>query len=406
MYKYPINITIDTNVFFAAHYDLSADSTLRVLSNLVEAGKVKVFLSDIVLREARSHILEKAEKSYSILKKASKELNNNIDKDAIKLAGLEQYLEIPTKEAIFENLFKRFDGYIKSLNPKIFTTSIIDINEIVDDYFEYNAPFEKSEKKRKEFPDAFIAQQIRKNFPKKNSIVIISDDNGFRNACLKNCEYHLYNKLGELYNEISKQEEEYNHTLAVLKSLETDINDEIKTNIVQNGYITVYGLSYDRKGVASGYDYDETVLNNISNISHSIHIVDDIKDNRAIITLDCSADIKMDCYYDDYDSAPWDSETKEYVYVDTVHVVEEHNARFATRICLDIQNHRFTLNDVKIILGGDTRAKRYIVKENTVEYNGYEGYEKPYTTCPDCGCGISHLNDGGGGFCINCAPKH
>ena len=188
MYKYPINITIDTNVFFAAHYDLSADSTLRVLSSLVEAGKVRVFLSDIILREARLHILEKAEKSYSVVKNARKELNKNIDKDAIKVAGLEQYLEIPTKEAIFENLFKRFDGYIKSLNPIIFTTSIIDINEIVDDYFEYNAPFEKSEKKRKEFPDAFIAQQIRKNFPKKNSIVIISDDNGFRNACLKNCE--------------------------------------------------------------------------------------------------------------------------------------------------------------------------------------------------------------------------
>ncbi len=30
----------------------------------------------------------------------------------------------------------------------------------------------------------------------------------------------------------------------------------------------------------------------------------------------------------------------------------------------------------------------------------------PYTTCPDCGIPISHWNDGGNGFCINCSPNH
>ena len=29
-----------------------------------------------------------------------------------------------------------------------------------------------------------------------------------------------------------------------------------------------------------------------------------------------------------------------------------------------------------------------------------------YSTCPDCGCKINIENDGGNGFCINCAPKH
>ena len=36
------------------------------------------------------------------------------------------------------------------------------------------------------------------------------------------------------------------------------------------------------------------------------------------------------------------------------------------------------------------------------EYTG----DKPYTTCPDCGKPISFENDGGNGFCINCAPEH
>lgn len=32
--------------------------------------------------------------------------------------------------------------------------------------------------------------------------------------------------------------------------------------------------------------------------------------------------------------------------------------------------------------------------------------EGAYTTCPDCGCKINFENDGGNGFCINCAPEH
>mgnify|MGYP006916288650 CR=1 FL=1 len=31
---------------------------------------------------------------------------------------------------------------------------------------------------------------------------------------------------------------------------------------------------------------------------------------------------------------------------------------------------------------------------------------RAYDTCPECGCPIGIDNDGGNGFCINCAPNH
>lgn len=34
------------------------------------------------------------------------------------------------------------------------------------------------------------------------------------------------------------------------------------------------------------------------------------------------------------------------------------------------------------------------------------GYDDVFDTCPDCGCGISLRNDGGNGFCIDCAWNH
>ena len=50
MLKYPLAVTIDTNVFDAAKYDFSENSTLHLLENYVKSGKVKVVLSNIVIR--------------------------------------------------------------------------------------------------------------------------------------------------------------------------------------------------------------------------------------------------------------------------------------------------------------------------------------------------------------------
>lgn len=52
MFKYPLAVTIDTNIFDAAKFNLGDASTLRILENYVRRGKIKVVLSDIVVRVA------------------------------------------------------------------------------------------------------------------------------------------------------------------------------------------------------------------------------------------------------------------------------------------------------------------------------------------------------------------
>lgn len=401
MFNYPINVTLDTNVFDACKYDLSDNSTLRVLANHVKEGKVKIYLSDIVLKEAKAHLEKQSTDIYSLIRNNRADLLKVADENLIELTGLKGYIAIPNKEKIKENVYARFDEYVKSLNPEIFDNSLIDLDNVIEDYFEYNAPFEHSEKKRKEFPDAFIANQIREGLPKSDA-VIISSDKGFRCACSKGGDYTFFNSLGDLYNKISEQDTDYDLTISILKDLDESIDLAIKENVENYEYITVYGQSHDRKGVVSGYDYSETMLSKIENVSHCLHIVDDIKDKKAVITLKCFADIEMDCYFKDYDNAPWDSEQKEYVYVNTKNVIEKHKARFGVRLCLDLCEKKFELNDVVIFLGGDTRIDRYIVDEEMEPLD----WGEEYNTCPDCGCGISHKNDGGNGFCIDCAQNH
>ena len=252
MFHYPINITIDTNIFDAAKYDLSEGSTLRILANFVKEDKIRVYLSSIVIREAEAHIRKQGSQIYSEVRKSIAELRKTVDEDALEIAGLKKYTVIPSKEAIINSLIDRFERYIKSLNPEIFDAASIDVGQILDDYFEFNAPFENSDKKRNEFPDAFIANQIRARFLENNSVIIVSNDVGFKQACIKERDYVCYCSLGELYDEINKQDENYKVVMSVLAELDTQIDVQIRDNIETNELITVHGLSYDRKGIASG----------------------------------------------------------------------------------------------------------------------------------------------------------
>lgn len=371
MFGKPITITIDTNIFDATTYDLSEDSTLRLLQSYVKDGKIKVVLSDIVVREVKAHLKREASGMMSAIKNSRNDYLKKLNKNLWIAAGAEQYIYIRKAEKYYEKMIQIFNQYLKDIDAEIIMdTSNIDIKEILDDYFNFNAPFENSEKKRKEFPDAFIASQIRTAYPKCDSIVIISDDNGFKKACNKNGEYVCYSSLGDLFNEISKQNELYNETLEVLENNNDKINKLIRKEIQDTQDITVYGQSYDRKGIAYGHDYSDTLLESVSNISHKLHVIDDIEGDEAVITLDCHGDFEMLCCYEDYDNAPWDSEKKEYIYVNNVQVLEKHQPNFPCRIRLNIKNGEVKILPLQIHLGGDSRKE---IIEN------YDYYDDDYT---------------------------
>lgn len=155
--------------------------------------------------------------------------------------------------------------------------------------------------------------------------------------------------------------------MAVIKELQLRISAAVNEYIKDNENIDVHGLSYDKDGIESGYDYNEFYLHSISDVTFSVHSVDEISDNISIVTLSCKADISADCYYEDYANAPWDPEEKEYVFVDTIKMREEHKARFGCRIEIDRAEKTFKVFPFTVILGGDSRRNRYEVEEHPVE---------------------------------------
>lgn len=359
MFKYPLVVTIDTNIFDAAKYNLSDASTLRILENHVKSGKIKVVLSDIVVQESKRHIAARVKEVCGIVNIARNSALKVYNEHLISSIGMnEMFRIVESEDDIIAKEEKVFDDFLCAIDAEILGTDLIDINSVLSDYFGAKPPFEESGKKKSEFPDAFIAQQIRNRFGETETVVIVSNDKGFIRACRESENHLFFNSLGALYNAISKEDAAYDDTIAVIKELQLRISAAVKEYIKGNENIDVHGLSYDKDGIESGYDYSEVYLHSISDVTFSVRSVDEISENISLVTLSCKADISADCYYEDYANAPWNPEEKECVFVDTIQMREEHKARFGCRIEIDREAKTFKVFPFTVILGGDSRRNR------------------------------------------------
>lgn len=373
MLRYPLSVTLDTNIFDAAKYDFDQNSVLSLLIEYVEKGKIQIVLSDIVIQEAKKHIAQQTNNIFTFAKRIKKEIYKSFPSQIVSYLELDRLLEFSKEKGEQEKLKSQrincFDELLRKTNAEILKFDSVDLEKVINDYFMINPPFESNGMKRKEFPDAFIASQIRNRFGEEETVAIISRDKGFISACKKTSNHLFFDSLGDLYNLINEQEESYKETIEIIDELKRYISLSISEFIINNDNIDVNGLSYDKDGIESGFDYDEYYMEKISNTSFSVWSVDEMLEQTSLVTLQCCANIIADCYYKDYDNAPWDSEEKEYLYVDTINVREKHNAKFGCRIELNRKEKSIKIFPFTVILGEDSREERHIVDDSpTVNY--------------------------------------
>lgn len=366
MIKYPLNVTIDSNVFDAAKYDLARDSSLSLLVSYVEKHKIKVILSNIIINEILKHIQDKARNIATLVNKLSKDARKDYSESLIKNIGMEHILAKVDREEMARKAKNSLEFFLDKLDIEILDSSTVDAEKIFKDYFGFRPPFEDNDKKRKEFPDAFVAAEIKERFKGSEKVAIISKDVGFKEACGNSSNYLFFDSLGELYDMLNKEEEYYNKALEYIDKFSPSICQEIKDVILENDCVNVIGMSYDKDGIGEGYDYSETFVEQVSDVSCRIHTIDEISDEQVSATLVCMANINVDCYYEDYDNAAWDSESKSYFYLETKRIKEIHKARFGVVVKFDLRSEEFEVSKFAVILGGDSRKDRVEITNNNI----------------------------------------
>jgi hypothetical protein len=197
-------IFLDTCVFESENFFTSRN--INLLLELSKQNLVDLYITDIVYQEILGHLKIKTKESVNLLIKQK----NLLSSEAKILKNLDLFNKYFTeinkkeqKEEALKSIVDKFTRVIKENNICVIDTSIANLSEIVNDYFNQNPPF-KEGKKKHEFPDAISINAIktwcRTNLKK---CLHISNDNDFKKYVDENIDfsYNLSTLLELLYKE-------------------------------------------------------------------------------------------------------------------------------------------------------------------------------------------------------------
>ena len=142
MIKYPLYVTLDTNIFDANKLDFSKESTLGLLVNYVEAGKIKIVLSNIVIKEVEKHVIKSSDSICSAFRELRKKALSIASEGLLEQVGIKPDALFLNKTEYQEKCLGVWNKFLESLKPeRIFAGNLVVLkiestsdgsNELVD----------------------------------------------------------------------------------------------------------------------------------------------------------------------------------------------------------------------------------------------------------------------------------
>lgn len=408
--EFPLSVFVDTQVFIKESYDFSAKGKFALLEKQISNGKAHLLTSDIVKGEVKRHIKEDVSKGLEKLQSTLSDRRLAIFREG-SYSAIFGEIDIPV---MTESALMTFNNYLTKTSAILLDIDDVDLRSVVTDYFSAKPPFGEGHKKS-EFPDAFNASLLQKYSTENGKVYVVSDDGDFSNVENVYC-FKTLNELLDAINsqdKISSQSKNYVTSKDVLKYIYSQVEDAL---LDVGCELDVDGTDTDRKGVSSGYEYDEIELLSVSQQKLTeLEVVDiDYSDNTLTILTSCKLKLEFSCSFLDEENSMWDSEDKEYAHAYHGNMHEFHNSRIPVEIhvAFDNDNENTSFDIDEIIVDTSIKFDQYTLQKDgrsrTDNPNSYwEDDEDNFENhCPDCGCGITWENDGGDGFCRKCAPEH
>lgn len=311
----PVNVFIDTNIVIGNGYDFK-NGALRWLKQLYTLRIVDLFTSSIVVSEVESHIRDD-------LQLASSETRNFIRKQiCIKgLKGSEQFSALfgDFREQGWDTYtLNQWIEYIDDTDCLVLETNSVSLQDVLSDYFNGIAPFEEKQKKKYEFPDAIIIKSI-KEFVNSgaNQVFVITKDKGwinafsnFRNVIVVD---DIIDILKEIYSDVDPK---------IAKRIIDSVESISETIISRIEELIVDGQSYELDR-----EYDEILEISFDGSGIEFITIETLSDENASVILQSNEKVVVTYSFIDYDNSPYDNETGEYVYLNSVDVTEEFLGR-------------------------------------------------------------------------------
>ena len=182
----PTSLYIDTEVFYRQGLRLDTEDFRLLKDTFVKRG-IRLLVPAMMERELFRHYQRRAEECADKVEKAQ----NMHPMPFLKMWTPQSRNEVI--EACFNELKSQWEQFKSHFTVESLLL-VGDLDRVVDWYFEVESPF--SDKKPKEFPDAFIlsALDLYHNEHKAN-IAVVSGDRDFGNACQLRRHIQHFDKL-------------------------------------------------------------------------------------------------------------------------------------------------------------------------------------------------------------------
>ncbi len=293
----PTTIFIDTSIFDECAYNFNSAS-FKAFRSLIKSLKLKLLVPDPTTREISRHIHER---SHSAVKSIQ---------DAVRRAPFLRQLDnwpLNTKTEnslvfdLVDHVEKQLAEFYEDFEVHNLDYAGIEISEIMDWYDWNQAPF--SDRKKKEFPDAFCVAIINE-YHKANSenIAIISRDGDFKAACEKHKHLLYFPSLASYAEAIQREDERVDRIHKLLSKDDSIVRKSISAQFQDLSFYIEANWEGDAEDIeVTDFDELEYHVVGIGDHSYIISFVAEISFSAYVSYWDLETAI-----YDEGDVIPWD----------------------------------------------------------------------------------------------------
>lgn len=392
---FPLDVFIDTEVFDRLNYDFSEGGKLWLIKKQVNKGAIKLFTSEIVIGEAKKHIVNNIEKII-------KEINSKFNKRELKILNnddkIPHFKEIDAKELVTEAL-NRFEKYLVDTSATCLDIKSIELKQVIHDYFKNAKPFNNT-KKKSEFPDAFNMAMINKYRDDFKPFYVISGDNDYEG--LEGIT--VYKDIDQLLDIINIEEVIAQQARDYIKTCDSEIEEEIRDQYINNAdELELEGSSYHGEIGLDDCYYNKFSVHTINPIKClNYEIIDlDAEKKQVTIAMKWEVEIEFACEFFDNINIECYEDTKKINYNNSICKIENHIIAIDVLTYLNYEENRlenepnFSIEKIEVQM-----INQFSYKTLNRKYP----YPKGIRYCLCCGASISEYEfyefDG---LCSNCA---
>ncbi len=297
------NVFLDTQVYFASGFNLRKTSLAR-LKELCQAKSVKLYVTDIVKSECRSHLQEAIKKAINGLRTFQR---HGVILKNVRSNGLKPFFAELEEEAIQKQAWSQFEDYLFSCGAVEVSCRDANPEEVFDLYFRGAPPFGAG-KKKSEFPDAFSFWSVSHAVGDDKCYLITGDSDGKDLEDQRLIQIDSLEKFLDLFN---RAEEALTEQLAeALSNAKNQLEREISEALEWNG-------------AYSDVEPDAEVTEfSVENVEVEEILILKVRPREADLSVWATVEYSATLQEPAYDTATYDREDDFYIFHEDPHVYD------------------------------------------------------------------------------------